>query len=221
MSRGRRGEQDFQDLAALYGVATSYVGEDGAVHEAEPGVVLSILRALGVAIDHPKDARRAGRSRRLEMAQRMLEPVIVLREGQSTDIVVTIPERVPTPTLWLTFEFEDGTTRHDRLAESSATFHSALDVEGERFRQFRFQLAKHGVNIPFGYHSLTVEAGTARHLTSSSRSLLICAPRCPQPSRGWGVFLPVHALRTKDDWGWAATATWPASVSGRRATGRR
>lgn len=201
MSRGRRGEQEFHDLAALYGVAASYVGEDGAVHEAEQGVVLSILRALGVAIDHPNDARRAGRSRRLEMAQRMLEPVIVLRDGQSTDIVVTIPERVQTPTLWLTFEFEDGTTRHDRLAESSATFHSTLEVEGEGFRQFRFQLAKHGVNIPFGYHSLTVEAGTASHLTSSSRSLLICAPRCPQPSRGWGVFLPVHALRTKDDWG--------------------
>jgi 4-alpha-glucanotransferase len=199
--RGRRGEQEFHDLATLYGVATSYVGEDGASHEADPEVVLSILRALGAEIDLPRDAGAARRSRQLEIAQRILEPVIVLREDQPTEIVVTIPESVPINTLWLTFELEDGTTRHDRLAENSATFHSTLEVEGERFRQFRIQLAKHGVNIPFGYHSLTVEAGTASHLTSSSRSLLVCAPRCPQPSRGWGVFMPVHALRTNHDWG--------------------
>jgi len=199
--RGRRSEQEFRDLAALYGVATSYVGEDAAPHEADHEVVASILRALGASIDHPKDARAAIRSRQLEVAQRMLEPVIVLRNDQPTDIVVTIPERVQTNTLWLTFEFEDGTTRHDRLAENSATFHSTLDVEGERFAQFRVQLAKHGVNIPFGYHSLTVEAGTQSHSTSSPPSLLVCAPRCPQPSRGWGVFMPVHALRTNHDWG--------------------
>jgi 4-alpha-glucanotransferase len=201
MRRGRRGEQGFQELAALCGVATSYVGEDGETHYADTEIVLAILRALGVEIDQPRDAGAALRLRRLEMAHRMLEPVLVLREDQPTDIVVTIPERVPTNTLWLTFEFEDGTTRHDRLAENSATYHSTLDVEGERFRQFRIQLAKHGVNIPFGYHSLTVEAGTQSQLTSSSRSLLICAPRCPQPSRGWGVFMPVHALRAKHDWG--------------------
>jgi 4-alpha-glucanotransferase len=199
--RGRRAEQELEDLAALYGVARSYVGEDDEIHVADHEVFLSVLRALGVTIDHPKDAGPALRSRRLEMAQRVLDPVIVLRDDQPTDIVVTIPARVETNTLWLTFEFEDGTTRHDRLAENAATFQSTLDVEGERFRQFRIQLAKHGVNIPFGYHSLTVEAGTARQSTSSLRSLLICAPRCPQPSRGWGVFMPVHALRTNHDWG--------------------
>lgn len=201
MRRGRRGEQEFLDLAALYGVETSYVGEDGETHQADREVVASILRALGVGIDHPRDAKAASRSRRLETARRILEPVIVLREDQPTDLIVTIPEDVPTTTLWLTFEFEDGTTRHDRLTENSATFHSTLDVEGERFRQFRIQLAKHGVNISFGYHSLTVEAGTASHLTTSLRSLLICAPRCPQPSRGWGVFMPLHALRSHHDWG--------------------
>jgi len=199
--RGRRGEQEFYDLATLYGVITSYVGEDDAVHQADREVVLAILRALGVAIDHPKDAGAALRARRLEVARRVLEPVVVLRQDQPTEIVVTIPERVETTTLWLTFDFEDGTTRHDRLAETSATLHSTLEVAGERFRQFRIQLAKHGVNIPFGYHSLTVEAGTASHSTSSLQALLICAPRCPQPSRGWGVFMPLHALRTNHDWG--------------------
>jgi 4-alpha-glucanotransferase len=199
--RGRSGEQEFRDLASLYGVATSYVGEDDAVHEAPHEVVLSILRTLGVTIDHPRDAPVARRARQLETAQRILEPVIVLRDDQPTDIVISIPERVESTTLWLTFEFEDGTTRHDRLPENAATLHTTLDLGGERFRQYRIQLAKHGVNIPFGYHSLTVEVGSASNLTTSSPSLLICAPRCPQPSRGWGVFMPLHALRTKHDWG--------------------
>ena len=35
----------------------------------------------------------------------------------------------------------------------------------------------------------------------SASALLIAAPRCPPAARGWGPFLPLHALRTEEDWG--------------------
>jgi 4-alpha-glucanotransferase len=197
----RRDERELHDLAHLFGVSTSYVAADEATRHADPEVLLGILRALGVEVHAAKDAGVALRAKRRELAHRIMEPVVVLRGDQPTEIVVTLPEKAETTSLWLTFDFEDGTTRHDRLVESAATLHSTIDVEGERFHQFRIQLAKHGVNVPFGYHTLSLETGTPSHTSSFSSSLLICSPRCPQPSRGWGVFMPLHALRTDHDWG--------------------
>jgi 4-alpha-glucanotransferase len=197
----RRDERELHDLAHLFGVSTSYVAADETTRHADPEVLLGILRALGVEVHAAKDAGVALRAKRRELAQRIMEPVVVLRGDQPTEIVVTLPEKAETTSLWLTFDFEDGTTRHDRLVESAATLHSTIDVEGERFHQFRIQLAKHGVNVPFGYHTLSLETGTPSHTSTFSSSLLICSPRCPQPSRGWGVFMPLHALRTDHDWG--------------------
>ena len=36
---------------------------------------------------------------------------------------------------------------------------------------------------------------------ADASALLIAAPACPDASRGWGAFLPLHALRTDQDWG--------------------
>ncbi|MGH3732438.1 MAG: 4-alpha-glucanotransferase [Acidimicrobiales bacterium] len=201
MRRHHRDEQQLHELATLYGVNTSYLGKDGDVHDAEPEVIFSILRALDVPIARPRDAGSALRARKLDIAQRIVEPVIVLGDNQPTEMLVSLPQGVEANTLWLTFEFEDGTTRHDRLAESPSTFHSTIDIENRRFHQFRVQLSKHGVNVPFGYHTLTVEAGTPGRSNTSANALLVCAPHCPRPSRGWGVFMPLHALRTEHDWG--------------------
>jgi 4-alpha-glucanotransferase len=193
----RQAEQDFRDVAAAYGVQTSYVGADDEVHEADPQVILSILQALGVALDRPKDAGPALRARRDDAAQQIVEPVIALRDTDPDDFIITVPERVDVETLWLSIDFEDGTARRDRLDASFTTLFSTIDVDHRKCRQYRVNLKKIGVDVPLGYHALSVESNHSDPIPS----LLICAPRCPQPSRGWGVFMPLHALRSDHDWG--------------------
>jgi 4-alpha-glucanotransferase len=195
--RSRQAEQEFRDLAAAYGVQTSYVGADDEVHEADPQVILSILQALGAALDRPKDAGLALRARRHDAAQHIVEPVIALRDTNPDDFIITVPERVEVESLWLSIDFEDGTARRDRLDARSATPFSTIDVEHRKYRRYRVNLKKIGVDVPLGYHALSVESNHS----GPDSSLLICAPRCPQPSRGWGVFLPLHALRSDHDWG--------------------
>jgi len=197
--RNQQGEREIRDVATACGVQPSYIGADEEVHEADPQVILSILQALGVALDRPKDAGAALRALRHDAAERIVEPVIALRDTESGVFVVTVPEHVDIETLWLSIDFEDGTTRRDRLGVSSTTLFSTIDVDNQKYNQFHVNLKKMGVNVPLGYHALSVE-GTANH-SNSVRSLLICAPRCPQPSRGWGIFMPLHALRTDHDWG--------------------
>jgi 4-alpha-glucanotransferase len=197
--RSHQGEREIRELATAYGVQTSYVGADDEIHEADAQVILSILKALGVAIDRPKDAGPALRSCRHEAAERIVEPVIALRDTDPGEFVITVPEHGEIEALWLSIDFEDGTTRRDRLSVSSTTLYSTIDVDNQKYDQYRVDLKKLGVHIPVGYHALCVE-GTATH-SDPARSLLICAPRCPQPSRGWGVFMPLHALRSDHDWG--------------------
>jgi 4-alpha-glucanotransferase len=197
--RSHQGEREIRELASAFGVQTSYVGADDEVHEADAQVILSILKSLGVALDRPKDAGPALLTCRREAAQRIVEPVIALRDTDPGEFVITVPEHVEIETLWLSIDFEDGTTRRDRLGASSTTSCSTIEVESQTYDQYRVDLKKLGVHIPIGYHALSVE-GTATH-SKPALSLLICAPRCPQPSRGWGVFLPLHALRSDHDWG--------------------
>jgi 4-alpha-glucanotransferase len=55
-----------------------------------------------------------------------------------------------------------------------------------------------GRRLPIGRHTLWLGTGE-----DPARALVLSAPRrCPQPSgRWWGVFAPLYALRTDDDWG--------------------
>jgi hypothetical protein len=101
----RRDERELHDLAHLFGVSTSYVAADETTRHADPEVLLGILRALGVEVHAAKDAGVALRAKRRELAHRIMEPVVVLRGDQPTEIVVTLPEKAETTSLWLTFDF--------------------------------------------------------------------------------------------------------------------
>ena len=87
--------------------------------------------------------------------------------------------------------------------------YSGCEVDGTRYGHYRFDLKEHRQReAPTWLSSLRLAVGETR-----LSSLLIAAPRCPQPPRAWGVFIPLHALRSETDWGAAVTATWLLSVN--------
>jgi 4-alpha-glucanotransferase len=186
------------ELAALHGVQASYEGTDGRQHRAEDAVVLAILQALGVPIDSVERAPEALRHDGVARATRPLEPVLVHRVGRPTtgDGAVTLPSSVDPRAVWCTLACEDGPVRRWRLSATVLGM-GEHGADGARWKRYRFALEQDGQDpIPPGYHRLSVEwAGTA------CSALLISAPDCPPASRAWGVFLPLHALRSDDDWG--------------------
>jgi 4-alpha-glucanotransferase len=83
------------------------------------------------------------------------------------------------------------------LIPNLTSMHATDAVDGPPGNRYRFRLDQGGTEpIGPGYHRVTVEWPGAR-----ASALLIAAPRCPPASRGWGLFLPLHALRTEQDWG--------------------
>jgi 4-alpha-glucanotransferase len=194
----------FAELAARHGVQASYEGTDGREHRAEDAVVLAILQALGVPIDSVAGASDALVEHEATRATRPLEPVLVHRIGRTRSAgsagsdtgCVTVPSTVDPRAVWCTIVCEDGQVHRWPLSasvEGMAVQHAA----GAGWKRYRFALAPDGPQpLAPGYHRLTVEWPGA-----ACSALLIAAPACPLSPRAWGVFLPLHALRTDDDWG--------------------
>jgi 4-alpha-glucanotransferase len=204
----------FAELATLHGVQASYEGTDGRQHQAEDAVILAILQALGVPIDSVAHAADALAEHGLAQARRPLEPVLVHRIGRGGSGAgrVTVPSTVHPRHVWCTVALESGEVRRWPLSASvvgmaehraglGGTKSSSSAVTststGTGWKEYRFTLEQPGDEpIPAGYHRITVEwPGT------QFSALLIAAPACPPAPRAWAAFLPLHALRTDEDWG--------------------
>lgn len=188
---------DLEELARLCGVATSYAGDDGVRRASDVETTLSVLRALGVDVDTLEDAPRALHARRRELAEHVSEPVIAVRLGQRVELALNVPRGHLAEELTLTLEFEDGEVLQHALSNYPHDVEVAWDVYGERSSRVRTSLAP----LPLGYHRLFVETRAPTSEARLSSTLLVCSPSCPRSTRGWGGFLPLYALRTKDDWG--------------------
>ncbi len=204
------------ELAVLHGVLPAYTGTDGREHRADDEVVLAILGAMGVPVGSAAEVAAALVAGRRAQARRTLEPVVVSRTGRPASATVTLPSRVHPREVWCSIELESGGVLRQRLTASVTGMAAGPEVGGERFNRYQIRLERHDAEpLPPGYHRLVVEWTGSR-----VAALLVVAPTCPSAPRGWGVFLPLHALRTDEDWGvgsytdMAALGQWAGEVGG-------
>jgi 4-alpha-glucanotransferase len=212
------------ELATLHSIQTAYRDVAGTHVRASPEELLAALRVLGAPVDGPADVAGALRERRLALARRPLEPVVVAWDGRPGPIEVRLPAG------------SGGSARSGGSAPSGGSRPSArstvrcrLEIEGGEAREWtwrprdapawareeevegvRFVVAELGLPgrtpLPHGYHALTVELGG-----EAAESVVISAPRRPRghgehppgggPERPWGVFLPLYAARSRSSWG--------------------
>jgi 4-alpha-glucanotransferase len=209
-----RPSTELATLAEAWGVVTSYEGVDGAEHEASPETLVAVLGALGAPIDSPGGATEALRSQ-AATEWRALEPVLVHDVRHPKDLVIELPAHVHPSDGWQVLELEDGSVQRERLSSAIARPIGTLTRDGRRLSTYQLRLGASTPDLPTGYHRLRFEAPGVE-----AESLLMVAPRCPQPTRGWGAFLPLHALRTDADAGvgrygdLAALARWVKGLGG-------
>ncbi|HYU35644.1 MAG TPA: 4-alpha-glucanotransferase [Thermoanaerobaculia bacterium] len=196
--------EDLRELARLYGVQTSYTDAMGRHVEARPEALLGVLRALGAPLEDAGEAEEALRARREELAERVLEPVVVAWDGHAHDLAVRLSGSQSS--LGCHLDLESGERRGWVLDVES------LQPAGEGTR--RLTLPE---SLPPGYHRLRFESGGR-----STESLVISAPSRAYSDRRslWGVFLPLYALRTARSWGAGdfsdleTLAEWTAGLGG-------
>jgi len=184
---------ELRALARLYDVQTAYVDATGTSRETSPDALRAVLAALGAAVTDPASAVREERLRR---HVQVLEPVIAVPAVGTQAVAVGLPRSVHPRDCWLELEAEDGATRRVRLMPAIHRPLGSAHVEGRTTDRYEAQLSSPLDLLPPAYYQLRVE-GPGFDATS----MVVVAPRCPVPGRGWGAFLPLHAMRTGSDWG--------------------
>lgn len=199
---------DLRELAGLYGVQTSYWSAMGQEVHASQESLLAVLRALGAPLDGPEEVPEALAERRRELAERVVEPVLVAWDGRAPAVEVRFG--ADSGPLAVRFDLEGG----ERWAwdrELSALPSTSSGNGGGR-------LLGLPDNLPMGYHRLRVESGGR-----SGEALVISAPTRAYAGDGkplWGVFLPLYALQTRQSWGAGdfsdleTLAEWTAGLGG-------
>ncbi|HUF53373.1 MAG TPA: 4-alpha-glucanotransferase [Dehalococcoidia bacterium] len=182
-------------MARLYGVETSYHDVRGATQYANPEGVIAVLRGLDVPVESPSEITDVLRARRLELARRVVEPVIVAWDGRLRNADLRLPSHV-SGRLDLTITLEGGDHHIQHLDVGSLPRTAENDFDGRRFITRQFSVPR---RLPTGYHGLRL-----RGARTSASALVISAPTRAYSGgkkNQWGVFLPLYALHTSRSWG--------------------
>ncbi len=206
-----KANREFNALLRDCNVQAAYEDVTRRRRRASVDALLALLQTLRVEISEPDDAGKIMRARRHERRLRGIEPVHVAWNGVLRPVVVTLPSAFGGGTVDYHIDCES------KAIEGSVKF-DALPVadNGDRSSDFVSRKLQLPQNLPQGYHRLRINAEGR-----SLESLIISAPRrafirdeMPVAAveshrangeairrRAWGVFLPLYALRTKQDWG--------------------
>lgn len=203
---GDRALRDLHRLAAACGVRPTYRDAAGHPRRVSAETLLSVLRSLGEEVRRPEDAARALRERQRREAEHPLEPVIVAWDGRLPGVAWRGRRKLRRGAIGCELELEDGARRR---AEARAV----TDRGGTLLRWPR------ELRLPYGTHRISIEAGSVR-----GEATVLSAPRRvfdDPEERELGVFLPLYALRSGDDWGTGdltsleRMAVWAAGLGAR------
>lgn len=180
------GPAPLRHLARACGVSTSFLDAFGRRRVADPDVLVAVLGALGVPLRDVASAPQALAEVRARAGATPMPPVLVSFGGEPVRIRLRLPEAVRGATLRVVFTPRPG--EPDEPGEPVE-----VDVPRPQGARRVFDVPVPGT---YGVFELNLEVGSWR-----AASTLIAAPRrVPvEPTRTWGVFLPLHALRTARD----------------------
>ncbi len=197
----RSGEgKGLEELCLLYGVVARYAGSAGGPVRSGRESLLAVLRGLGAPLPPGRDPsegdlRGAARSRRMELAARVLPRIVVAWDGRLPALRARLPEALARVELRLRVEVEEEPWLERPI--------------GPPFREHRIEARRFAVRpvgppaapervLPPGMHELSV--GAAGGGPALARATVVSAPRRlwtdPGGEPGWGVFLPLYALRS-------------------------
>ena len=180
--------RSLRELARLRGVQLQHRGNDGRRTVVDDEVLSAVLVALGDPCGPGEDATDALELAKEELSRRLLEPVVVHRQGRRRAVTLSLPESVDCSKIQVTLRLEDGTESRAHLSDPVMACSVTHDPQSRTYR-YVFHAVPSGVHA--GYHALAVVGPGF-----SARALVVAAPRkCPRPERSWGSFMPLYALR--------------------------
>ncbi len=184
-------------LASLYGVEVVAPHTHAPRRPPSPEALFAVLRGLGANVCYHADVPNALRAKLAERAARRVPRVV----GATADGTVAVPVRFfagERTTFGATLTAEDGARSRFTGTADARTFARAEATDGVRSAIHRIPIAS---GLAPGYYTVEIEIRGAAfpvHAIVPPREHALPAARLP---RVWGVFAPLHALRTAESLG--------------------
>ena len=176
-----------RELARLYSVQTTYEDAAGKTRKASKE---SLIAALRLRLPEGADLSDALSVRREAFWRKPVDPVTVVWGRRSPAVELRLPRAFAGSVGWR-LTFEDGSKADGRIDLSDA---AESRVDGE----FIARTVTIPHKMPYGYHTLIFDIDGR-----DVETLIVAAPtRARGPKeRSWGIFLPLYAARSADNWG--------------------
>ncbi|MCW2947421.1 MAG: 4-alpha-glucanotransferase, partial [Actinoallomurus sp.] len=172
---------DLNELAAAYGVGTSYVDWRRRPADVSPDTIRAVLTALGLDTSSPGAVRAELERLEQERQARLLPPVLVAYAGEDLHAAAGAELRV-------------GLSGGGELGVAAVTS-PAAQRPAARGPQAAYGLPP---ETPLGWHSVHARRGDRE----ASAPLLVAPSRAPDPGeRAWGFMAQLYSTRSHGSWG--------------------
>ena len=186
---------DLHVLAQYCGVATSYLDGGDQLVEVDDQTLRALIAAFGIDTSSAEAIRHAVAGQRRAAVTRVLPPVLAMRRGSPTELVIRVPPGVP---VQVQVDLEGGGSRPLDLATAELTTAAAV-AEAETFAPREVELP---ADLPEGYHLLRVRCGSS---TSSCHLVVapsfLAFPASVTTDRVWGFAAQLYSVPSHRSWG--------------------
>ncbi|HQY33061.1 4-alpha-glucanotransferase [Actinotalea sp.] len=184
------------DLANRYGVVPDFWGFDGTHKWVSPGTMIDVLTALGVDASSPERVDVSLQNAEDEVWRRTLPPVLVLREGGTSQVAVHVTDGADLQT-WIEVDPEAGGGR--REVSQVDLYTPPRSVDGRTVGRATVEVPG---DLPLGWHTLHAVSDGA-----SAQCTLVVTPHRLELGadldrrRGWGFMAQLYSVRSQRSWG--------------------
>jgi len=183
-------------LAESYGVVPDFWDYHGGHRFVSSTSLIAVLGALGVDASSPERVQVELTNADEDPWRHVVPPVVVLREGATTQVPVHVDHGEPVTT-WIDLDEEVGGGR--RALRQVDVYVEPRTVDGRLVGRATFEIP---ADLPLGWHALTAQTGE----TSATCTLVVTPARLEvghglEERRGWGFMAQLYSVRSEQSWG--------------------
>jgi malto-oligosyltrehalose trehalohydrolase/4-alpha-glucanotransferase len=185
------------ELAERMGIEPEFRDARGAVVRASAETKRSLLAAMGVQTADEAATRAALDTLERAEWKRSLPPIMVLR-ADTTPLAIDVTLPAETGELAWRITLEEGGEHSGRAEFARLPLVAECSLDGQALQRRRLMLEG---DIPWGYHRLGIEPGSATTTLVVSPGRCWLPPAAAKERRLWGIAAQLYLLRSATDWG--------------------
>ena len=186
--------------AAVCGIEAGFWDIWGRYHATSTETKQVILSAMGIAAGDAESLDRSAAALRRREWERLAPPAVVACESQKVEVPLHVPAESLGERARITVRREDGQTAEFEFGLWDLPQAGSIEMDG---RTWVRKQAGIPIQLPLGYHDISVEVGTARaatrYIVTPDRAWM--DPHLGRGGRAAGIAISLYGVRSERNWG--------------------